>query len=403
MKKQLLSIVLASFMALAFLLGISPAPAESSLGTTPGTHGNSANPENSTGDQTGNGISVGLPEKDSSITSTDVSEGSHGKNHINDGQQNTVSGTAPTIDFMHGTEQNKPAAPPEPSYQLPEFPSDAIVYTVYINGRRMPQGFGALVNGVIYLPFEGFFAATGTSTEKQGAVCHEGDSYIVCGERCIPCSDSDLTVTVKDFGCLCVPIGTLASAAGMDVTQTNAGIKNDTSAVSASANVTASSSDSASSISSTSASPDTSAAAISSVTVVISGIPSYPTAKDVYGEEDLYWLSRIISAESRGEPFEGQLAVGCVVLNRTRCRSYPDTVKEVVFDNKFGIQFTPAHTGSVYNAPTASSVTAAKLCLEGFSLSDSILFFFNSSIAAGSWITSNRTYTMTVGRHDFYS
>ena len=53
--------------------------------------------------------------------------------------------------------------------------------------------------------------------------------------------------------------------------------------------------------------------------------------------------------------------------------------------------------------PTESSIIAAKLCLEGFSLDPNILFFFNSNIAAGSWITANREYTMTVGRHDFYS
>jgi N-acetylmuramoyl-L-alanine amidase len=137
--------------------------------------------------------------------------------------------------------------------------------------------------------------------------------------------------------------------------------------------------------------------------IIIKGTPSFPDADEVYDSEELYWLSRIISAEARGECFEGQLAVGCVVINRTEHRSFPDTIYEVIFDDKFGVQFSPAHSGSVHKAPTESSVRAAKVCLEGFSLSDSILFFFNSSIAAGSWITSNRTYTLTIGNHDFYS
>jgi len=137
--------------------------------------------------------------------------------------------------------------------------------------------------------------------------------------------------------------------------------------------------------------------------ICIWGVPTFPEAEDIYDDEDLYWLSRIISAESRGEPFIGQLAVGTVVINRTRSDYYPDTIYEVIFDRLGGVQFTPASTGSVYRDPTESSILAAKLCLEGFSLDDGILFFFNSRIAAGSWITANRTYTMTVGQHDFYS
>ena len=60
-----------------------------------------------------------------------------------------------------------------------------------------------------------------------------------------------------------------------------------------------------------------------------------------YPAEDLYWLSRIISAESRGEPLLGQIAVGNVILNRVESSQYPDTVEGVVFDTKYGVQFQP--------------------------------------------------------------
>ena len=55
-----------------------------------------------------------------------------------------------------------------------------------------------------------------------------------------------------------------------------------------------------------------------------------------YNEDDVYWLSRIISAESRGEPLEGQIAVGNVVLNRVRSSAYPNTIYGVIFDRKHG-------------------------------------------------------------------
>ena len=121
-----------------------------------------------------------------------------------------------------------------------------------------------------------------------------------------------------------------------------------------------------------------------------------------YNKDDLYWLSRIISAESRGEPIEGQIAVGNVVLNRVRSRSYPNTIYGVIFDRKHGTQFSPVSFGTIYNPPAASSILAAKMCLEGYTLSEDILFFMNPRIATNSWISKNRPYAFTIGNHDFY-
>ncbi|MBQ8310126.1 MAG: cell wall hydrolase [Clostridia bacterium] len=122
-----------------------------------------------------------------------------------------------------------------------------------------------------------------------------------------------------------------------------------------------------------------------------------------YNESDLYWLSRIISAESRGEPFEGQIAVGNVVLNRVRHKSYPNTIYGVIFDRKHGTQFSPVSFGTIYNKPSASAVIAAKICLEGYSLSDSVLFFMNPRISTTNWISKNRPYVFTIGNHEFYN
>ena len=125
-------------------------------------------------------------------------------------------------------------------------------------------------------------------------------------------------------------------------------------------------------------------------------------ASEYYDSTDLYWLSRIISAEAKGEPFAGQIAVGNVVLNRVRSSQYPNTVKGVIFDTKYGTQFSPVASGTIYNTPTASAVMAAKICLEGYTLSTQMIYFYNPKIATSSWIGRTRPYIMTIGNHKFY-
>ncbi len=126
-------------------------------------------------------------------------------------------------------------------------------------------------------------------------------------------------------------------------------------------------------------------------------------AEQVYDDEDLYWLSRIISAESRGEPLRGQLAVGNVVLNRAASPTFPDTVKGVIFDTRYAIQFSPVANGTIYADPAELSVVAAKLALEGYTLSSEIIYFLNAELATNFWVPQNRPYAMTVGCHDFYT
>ena len=122
----------------------------------------------------------------------------------------------------------------------------------------------------------------------------------------------------------------------------------------------------------------------------------------VYRDDDVYWLARIISAESKGESLKGKVAVGNVVLNRVRSSAYPNTIYGVIFDKRYGTQFAPVSNGSIYNSPTAESVIAAKICLEGYSLSGEIIYFLNPSASSSSWITKSRPYAFTIGNHAFY-
>ena len=124
--------------------------------------------------------------------------------------------------------------------------------------------------------------------------------------------------------------------------------------------------------------------------------------KEDYPTEDLYWLSRIISAESKGEPLEGKIAVGNVVLNRAKNPEFPDTIHGVIFDDRWGGQFEPVRNGTIYLEPTEESILAAKLCLNGANVIGDSIYFLAPALAQNFWIVENREYIATIGCHDFY-
>ena len=121
-----------------------------------------------------------------------------------------------------------------------------------------------------------------------------------------------------------------------------------------------------------------------------------------YDAADLYWLSRIIYAESGAEPLEGQIAVGNVVLNRTASEEFPDSIPAVIFDKEDAVQFEPVENGTVFHTPSAQSVTAAKQVLDGENTIDDAMYFYAPALSQGVWINANRTYYKTIGCHRFY-
>lgn len=140
-----------------------------------------------------------------------------------------------------------------------------------------------------------------------------------------------------------------------------------------------------------------------SYTVRISDSGKAPASgESYYDANEVYWLSRIIYAESGAEPFRGKIAVGNVVLNRVASSQFPNSVYGVIFDKKHGTQFSPVASGSIYKTPNSDSVIAAKICLEGYSLNSKILYFMNPRLATNTWISKNRPYAFTIGTHNFY-
>jgi N-acetylmuramoyl-L-alanine amidase len=121
-----------------------------------------------------------------------------------------------------------------------------------------------------------------------------------------------------------------------------------------------------------------------------------------YREDEVYWLSKIINAESGGEILKGKIAVGNVILNRVRSKYFPNTIYSVIFDRKNGVQFSPVANGTIYKNPNSESVIAAKICLEGYSIDTGILYFVNPRISPSNWITKNRDFYAQIGNHAFY-
>ena len=135
-------------------------------------------------------------------------------------------------------------------------------------------------------------------------------------------------------------------------------------------------------------------------TVFVTGnVQPLENGEHYYDENTLYWLSRVISAESQGEELIGQIAVGNVVLNRLESETFPNDLYQVIFQPG---QFEPVENGTIYNDPYHLSVIAAKLCLEGAQVVEDCLYFFAPALSPGTWIVNNRTYFTTIGCHRFY-
>lgn len=110
-------------------------------------------------------------------------------------------------------------------------------------------------------------------------------------------------------------------------------------------------------------------------------------------------LARLISAEARGEPYSGQVAVGAVVLNRIKHPSFPNTLSGVIYQSG---AFTCISDGQ-FNQPVAESAyRAARDALNGVDPSGGAIYYFNPSTATSAWIWSRPLITV-IGKHRFCS
>ncbi len=116
-------------------------------------------------------------------------------------------------------------------------------------------------------------------------------------------------------------------------------------------------------------------------------------------EETVYLLARIISAEARGEPYIGQVAVGAVVLNRVEHPSFPDTLAGVIYQDG---AFTAIVDGQ-FNQPIADSAyKAARDALAGQDPSGGAIYYYNPDKTSNQWIRT-RPVIKRIGEHLFCS
>ena len=114
---------------------------------------------------------------------------------------------------------------------------------------------------------------------------------------------------------------------------------------------------------------------------------------------DLQLMARAINGEARGEPYEGQVAVGAVILNRVKNPSFPNTIAGVIYQSG---AFTAVSDGQI-NQPIKEGSTvlkAAQDALNGWDPTGGALYYFNPSTATNKWIWS-RPLIKTIGKHRF--
>ena len=112
-------------------------------------------------------------------------------------------------------------------------------------------------------------------------------------------------------------------------------------------------------------------------------------------------LARAINGEARGEPYEGQVAVGAVILNRVRDSRFPNTIPGVIYQKG---AFTAVSDGQI-NVPISEGSTvlkAAQDALNGWDPTGGAVYYFNPNTATSKWIWS-RPVIKTIGKHRFCS
>ena len=116
-----------------------------------------------------------------------------------------------------------------------------------------------------------------------------------------------------------------------------------------------------------------------------------------YSSQDVNLLAKVISAEARRESYEGQVAVGAVVLNRVAHPSFPDTISGVVYQNG---AFSCVNDSNWYQPVAESAKRAAQDALNGWDPSGGAVYYYNPEKTNDKWIRT-RTVVKVIGHHYF--
>lgn len=113
--------------------------------------------------------------------------------------------------------------------------------------------------------------------------------------------------------------------------------------------------------------------------------------------DEMMLLARAVYSEARGEPYEGQVAVAAVIMNRLQSADFPSTIAGVIFQPR---AFTAVDDGQFWLEPNASAYAAAYDALRGWDPTQGALYYFNPDTATSKWIWT-RPQIDKIGRHIF--
>ena len=115
------------------------------------------------------------------------------------------------------------------------------------------------------------------------------------------------------------------------------------------------------------------------------------------GTSDLQLMARAINGEARGEPYEGQVAVGAVILNRVKSSKFPNTIAGVIYQSG---AFDAVSDGQINLTPNSTARKAAQDALNGWDPSGGCIYFYNPVTSTSKWIWS-RPIVKKIGKHNF--
>ena len=138
---------------------------------------------------------------------------------------------------------------------------------------------------------------------------------------------------------------------------------------------------------------------IAIILLTIFTIPNNENAASGGQTTDIQLLARAINGEARGENYEGQVAVGAVILNRVKHPDFPNTIAGVIYEPG---AFTAVSDGQI-NHPISEDSTvykAARDAMNGWDPTNGCVYYFNPNTATNKWIWS-KTIVKTIGKHHF--
>lgn len=116
-----------------------------------------------------------------------------------------------------------------------------------------------------------------------------------------------------------------------------------------------------------------------------------------YSEQDLQLMANAVYGEARGEPYEGQVAVAAVILNRLESPDFPNSISGIIFQPR---AFTAVADGQIWLEPNERAKQAVLDAMNGWDPSENALYYFNPATATSEWIWS-RPQIKQIGDHIF--